>query len=92
MTTTCFTPLDLEKTALPTSGFDDTPITLLWGAGTSKVSYFRRFLTPEERLVRSVARGGFPLLRQELCQPLNAPLAASVHASLEALESGRSGK
>lgn len=59
---------------------------LLWtGGGRSRIFRLPRILTPEERVLEDIDRGGFPLFRKESCDPRYAPAAVSVHAYLEKL-------
>jgi hypothetical protein len=61
-------PLAPGSQALSDDFGGDTPITLVWGSGgRSGASIFRLPPTPEERLVQTISRGGYPLMRRETC-------------------------
>jgi hypothetical protein len=71
-------PLAPGSPALSDDFGGDTPITLLWGSGgRSGASIFRLPPTPEERLVQTISRGGFPLMRQDQCRPTKFLLTGS---------------
>lgn len=64
--------------------FDNSIIPLLWGRNSGTAT-LPRILTPEEQIVRTIRRGGYPLLRQDSCQRPLRMAGTSVHAYLEAL-------
>ena len=71
-----------------TTNRNEMPPGFLWtgGIGFGSAHRLRLFrpLTPEQRLVRDIRRGGFPLLRKEGCEPA---LGKTIHGVLERVSS-----
>lgn len=69
MTETGHEAIDLETPGLKPADVDHSAyLALVWGRHAG-ASIFQQVITPEERLVRTISRGGFPLMRQDQCRP-----------------------